>query len=70
MTSESPDLVRLAEIAKLDLSQKQIDVLADMNAFNLEGRYPDTLAPAPTRKEAQEYIARSKEIFQWLMNRL
>ena len=31
------NLVRLAELAELQLDEKQIDVLAEMNAFNIEG---------------------------------
>ncbi len=62
------NLVRLAELAYLELSEARRDVLAEMNAFNLEGRYPDTLAPPPSRAEAAEYAARCKEVFEWLMN--
>jgi HEPN domain-containing protein len=62
------NLVRLAELAALHLDSQQIDVLAEMNAFNLEGRYPESLAPPPTRQEARAYLARAEEVFQWLMN--
>ena len=31
------NLVRLAELAALPLSQAQIDILAEMNAFNMKG---------------------------------
>lgn len=34
------NLVRLAEMAALKLPADKIDFLADMNDFNLEGRYP------------------------------
>jgi HEPN domain-containing protein len=61
------NLVRLAELAEIKLSETQIDVLAEMNTFNLEGRYPDSLAPAPTLPEAHVYLERAKEIFKWLM---
>ena len=64
------NLVRLAELATLPLSQHQIDVLAEMNAFNIEGRYPDLLMPPPSLKEAQVYLHRAEEVYQWLMNQL
>lgn len=64
------NLVRLAELSSLPLSQAQIDILAEMNAFNIEGRYPDTLAPLPSQKEANEYLCRAAEVYQWLMNQL
>ncbi len=47
------NLVRLAELTDLDLSADQVDLLAEMNAFNIEGRYPESLAPPqPLRKPA------------------
>lgn len=64
------NLVRLAELAAIKASQEQIDTLAEMNAFNLEGRYPDLLALPPTPAEAQAYLSRAEEVFQWLIHLL
>jgi len=64
------NLVRLSEIAEFSLNPDQLDVLAEMNAFNIEGRYPDTLSPPPGKKQALEYIAKSKKVFQWLIDQL
>jgi HEPN domain-containing protein len=64
------NLVRLAELAGLPLNQAQFDILAEMNAFNIEGRYPDTLTPVPSQDEANEYLRRAAEVHQWLMNQL
>lgn len=64
------NLVRLAEMAELQLDDKQIDVLAEMNAFNLEGRYPEILTPEPTAEEAQRYVRRAKEVYTWLIRKL
>jgi HEPN domain-containing protein len=64
------NLVRLAELAGITPSQDQIDVLAEANAFSIEGRYPELLTPPPTPTQAQTYIARAKEVFQWLMRLL
>ena len=63
------NLVRLSEIAALKLSEEQIDLLADVNEFNIEGRYPEMLLPLPTRVEADDYMARVAEVLQCL-NRL
>jgi len=63
-------LVRLSEIADLRLNSGQLDVLAEMNAFNIEGRYPDTLSLPPNKEQALEYIAKSKKVFQWLIDQL
>ena len=64
------NLVRLAELAEIRLRQEQVDVLAEMNAFNIEERYPESLTPVPTPLEARTYITRAKEVFEWLMNLL
>jgi hypothetical protein len=48
----------------------EIDILAEMNSFNIEGRYPDTSMPLPSSEEAHAYMNRATEIYQWLMSRL
>lgn len=64
------NLVRLAEIADLELAQEQIDLLAEMNYFNIEGRYPDAIIPLPSSQEATTYLRRAEEVYRWLKNRL
>ena len=64
------NLSRLAARTTLNLSQEREDVLAEMNAFNLEGRYPDLLMTPPTKKEANEYMRRAQEVYEWLLNQL
>jgi HEPN domain-containing protein len=64
------NLSRLAELAGIVLESGYMDVLAEMNAFHIEGRYPESLTKPPTKEEALNYIARAEEVFQWLMNRL
>ena len=62
------NLVRLAELARLNLSDSEIDILADMNQFQMEGRYPESPPAMLKQKEAEIYIETSRELFQWLMN--
>ena len=64
------NLVRLAEMAALSLNQTQIDIIAEMNAFSIEGRYPDSLISPLSQGEAQDYLSRAEEVYQWLMNQL
>jgi HEPN domain-containing protein len=64
------NLVRLANKASLMLSQAHMETLAEMNAFNVEGRYPESLIPAPSRAEAQAYLERGEEVFRWLISML
>ena len=61
------NLVRLAEVAGVELTREQVDLLADVNAFNIEARYPDHLAPPPSGEEARGYLARIEEAMKWLM---
>jgi HEPN domain-containing protein len=62
--------VRLAEAASLNLKQHFIDILAELNAFNIEGRYPDSAFIPVTQEEAADYLYRAEEVFQWLMSQL
>lgn len=62
------NLVRLAEIARLELAETDLDLLAEVNEFNIEGRYPEMLLPPPTQGEAEEYIRRIARMLQWLNN--
>ena len=62
------NLSRLAELAALTLDTKKMEVIAEMNAFHIEGRYPESLMKAPTKVEALNYMAGAEGVFQWLMN--
>jgi HEPN domain-containing protein len=64
------NLVRLSEMASLSLNQSQIDILAEMNAFNIEGRYPDMLDLTPEPDEAKAYFESAQKVFAWLMKQL
>jgi HEPN domain-containing protein len=64
------NLTRLAEFTGLDVPANYGDVLADMNAFNIEGRYPDLLVPPPSVTEAQLYANRAEEVLEWLLSLL
>jgi HEPN domain-containing protein len=64
------NLIRLSELAELHPQPAQVDILAEMNSFNVEGRYPDTLSLPPSQEEAQEYMNRAEEVFQWLIKLL
>ncbi len=64
------NLQRLAELAGLSLSEGQINVLSDMNGYNIEGRYPELLAPPPSLEVAQTDLERAREVYEWLMQQL
>ena len=64
------NLVRLAELSGIPARIEQMKVLAEMNVFNIEGRYPNSLSPPPKQAEARAYLSRAGEVFQWLMSQL
>ena len=70
LAPRSHNLVRLAENIGISLQPEQVDLLADMNVFNLEGRYPDLLGAAPSKAEAQEYLDRAIKVYRGLMQEL
>jgi HEPN domain-containing protein len=64
------NLIRLSEIADLHLDPQHKTLLADVNDFNLSGRYPDLLVSKPSLPEARQYLKRAKGTFEWLKNQL
>ena len=64
------NLPGLAELAGVSLSTQRLDILADMNAFHIEGRYPESLILPPTGEEARGYLKGAEEVYQWLISQL
>jgi len=60
------NLIRLAEVAGLALDEDNRNILAEINEFNIEGRYSDILMPPPSLEEAKQYLQRAKGTFEWL----
>ena len=64
------NLLKLAEVANLKLSEKQINLLADLNPYNIRGRYQEDLGSPPPMSEVKSLVKRAKEMFEWLIKRL
>jgi len=64
------NLIRLSELTSITFKRPYIGILAELNAFNLEGRYPDSGFVPITSKEAMDYLKRAEEVFQWLTHQL
>jgi HEPN domain-containing protein len=62
------NLVRLAELSGISFQKERIEFLAEMNPFNIEGRYPEVWGVLPSRQEAEILIQKTKELFLWLKN--
>ncbi|MGB5218749.1 MAG: HEPN domain-containing protein [Smithella sp.] len=61
------NLSRLSELAAIELNNDKMEFLAEMNAFHIEGRYPESLTKPPTKEEALGVMVKAERIFQWLM---
>ena len=64
------NLIRLMEMSGLDLPDSTLNRLAEMNEFNLEGRYPMPFLDPITKLEANDYITKTEEVLQWLTRQL
>ena len=64
------NLVSLANLAGLDLTSKQLDMLADLNPMNILVRYPGESGRIPSRSEAEVLVQGAKEVFEWLIEKL
>ncbi len=64
-------LIRLAEFAEIKPDSHQKEILAEINRFSLEGRYPEDIeAIQVTSSDVQYYLKRAKEIYTWLIKKL
>ena len=64
------NLNRLAELAEIPMNADHKKVLAEINEFNIEGRYSDLLSPPPSFEEANLYLQRAEGTFLWLKSLL
>lgn len=60
------NLVRLSEFAELTIPDLFIDTLAEMNQYNLAGRYPESLPGNITLEECRTKLKQSEEALTWL----
>lgn len=66
------NLLYLAGKADIDLSKIQINLLDEINEFNLEARYPEDLKAFYKKANkgfAKKYLDSTKGLFQWLQKR-
>ena len=60
------NLIRLAEIAGLALTETQWEFLREFNLYQMEGRYPDAGMPAISKCAAAAELRRAEEFLEWL----
>ncbi|MBU0701492.1 HEPN domain-containing protein [bacterium] len=64
------NLISLLELSGIPLKQRHTDLLAEMNPFNIEGRYPEMWRAVLSQEEADKLIQKVKGIYEWLKNQL
>lgn len=64
------NLRRLYEISGFPENQSHYDILAEINQFNIEGRYPEFMPAEPELKEAQTVMQQAEGLYQWLIKQL
>jgi HEPN domain-containing protein len=64
------NLLQLARLAQLSLTEEQGKVLGLMNEFCREGRYPDPEDVPPSAAASSRHLHRAKEMVEWLLRRL
>lgn len=67
------DLVRLQELARLNLPEKEIDFLNKVNDFNIRARYPDyklKFYKLCTKQYTEDHLNKIKDIYKTLCQRL
>ncbi|MBI5561521.1 MAG: HEPN domain-containing protein [Deltaproteobacteria bacterium] len=60
------NLVIPAQKSGIEFERIQLKLIAKVNEFNIEGRYPDLRLPLPDSDEAGEYMSRIRELITWL----
>ena len=63
------NLLKIAELSSLELTEDQKVFLDEVNDFNLESRYPDfkfEFYKSCNKQFAEHYFKRIKEFYQWL----
>ncbi len=67
------NLVKLAEMSSLELSDEYLSFLDDMNEFNIEVRYPEyknEFYKLCTREFSEKYFTKMKEVKKWLESQI
>ncbi len=64
------NLLVLAELGSVKLSEEQNDFCGRINLYNIEARYPNLSVSSPTLQRAKEYFEQTKELMEWLIKQL
>lgn len=60
----SHDLFYLANIAAVEITEKQTELMQILMKYQLEGRYPDHYPKVPALEKINEYLYQTKNLYQ------
>ena len=64
------NLPKLAEIGRIELTEKQRNFLADLTFYNISGRYQESVGKPPPISEVKILMRQTKEMDEWLLKTL
>ena len=64
------DIIYLAEHANLKLRENDLQFLPILMKYQLEGRYPEYSPIIPPQENSNEYLNKTKDLLEWLIQRL
>lgn len=66
-------LSRLAKLTSISFSEKQLNLLDDLTAFNIKARYEDykfEIYKKATKDYTKNYLEKAKELYLWLKEKI
>lgn len=67
---KSHNLFYLLSKTDVVLEERSEEFLGILMKYQLEGRYPDYVMDKPSKEKVSEYFKITKELLNWLMNKL
>ncbi|HKR06396.1 MAG TPA: HEPN domain-containing protein [Bacteroidia bacterium] len=67
------NLLKLSNLSGLEFAKEQLDILDEISAFNISGRYDDyklEFYKKVTKEYAEEYLVSTNTLFLWLQKHL
>ena len=67
------NLLQLAKLSGLEFSTEQLERLAEINTFNIRGRYDDYrfgFYKRATKSYTEEYFSKTKDLYTWLKKQI
>jgi HEPN domain-containing protein len=70
LAPKTHNLLYLVDNTKLALNDSQMQLLGILLKYQLEGRYPENEINLPAKEVTEDYLKQTKELLEWLIQRL